>query len=108
MINLTENAIKAIKEISAAEGLEHRSIKLRVIGGGCAGFTYDMYFSDKPAELDEVFSFEDDIKIIVDPLSLQYVENVTIDFIDSDFGRGFKFLNPDTKGSCGCGSSFSI
>ena len=107
MIDFTENAIKAVKEISNGEGIGHFNVRLRVIGGGCAGFSYDMYFEDKIGDMDEVFEF-DGIKAVVDPLSNQYLENVVVDFIDSQIGRGFKFNNPNVKGSCGCGSSFSV
>lgn len=107
MIELTENAIKALKEMSDADEVGHYTVRLRVIGGGCAGFTHDMYFEEKINELDEVFEF-DGVKAVVDPLSHQYLEGVTVDFIDSEFGRGFKFLNPNAKGSCGCGSSVSF
>jgi iron-sulfur cluster insertion protein len=107
MITITDKAKQMIKHLSDAEAIGHYSIRLRVIGGGCAGFSYDMYFEDKPGELDEIFEF-DEVKIVSDPLSLQYVENVEIDYVDSPLGGGFKFNNPSATGSCGCGSSFSV
>lgn len=107
MITVTEKAVKEIKNISDAEGIGHYSVRLRVIGGGCAGFTYDMYFEEKVNEMDETVEV-DGVKVIVDPLSLQYLEDIEVDYTDSQFGRGFKFNNPNVKGSCGCGSSFSV
>lgn len=103
---MTEKAIKAAKELAEAEGISHTSIRLRVLGGGCAGFRYDMFFEETINELDDVSEF-DGVKIIVDPLSLQYLENLEIDYIDELIGSGFKFNNPNVTGSCGCGSSFS-
>lgn len=108
MIQLTEKAIKKIKEISEAEGLGHLTIRVGVKGGGCAGYTQDMFFEDRPAkEMDEVIE-QDGITILIDPLSNQYMENTTIDWVDSMFGAGFKFLNPNVTGSCGCGSSVTF
>lgn len=106
MIQLTEKAITKIKEFAEAEGLS-LSIRVKVIGGGCAGFVNDMEFDDNVGEFDEVIK-QGEIKIVVDPLSLQYLEGSTIDFIDSQFGSGFKFLNPNVKSSCGCGHSSSF
>lgn len=111
MIQITEKAALKVKEISDSEGIGHYNIRVRVVGGGCAGFTYDMYYEDKVGELDETIECTDyygTIKIIVDPLSFQYLEEVTIDYLDSQFGAGFKFLNPAVTGSCGCGSSVSF
>jgi len=111
MIQVTEKAALKIKEISDSEGIGHYNIRVRVVGGGCAGFTYDMYYEDKIGELDETIDITDyygTIKVVIDPLSLQYLEEVTIDYLDSQFGAGFKFLNPAVTGSCGCGSSVSF
>jgi iron-sulfur cluster insertion protein len=107
MIDITENAIKAVKQISEETGVGHFTIRLRVIGGGCSGFNYDMYYEDKVSEMDEVFEISD-IKVVVDPLSMQYLDGVSVDYVEGMFGNGFKFNNPNSKGSCGCGSSFSV
>ena len=77
------------------------------MGGGCAGFRYDMYFDEDPAkELDEEIVVEG-ITFRVDPMSLQYIDDTEIDYIDGLTGTGFKFINPNVKGSCGCGHSFN-
>lgn len=107
MIHITEKAAKAVVEISESEGIGHLTIRVRVIGGGCAGFTHDMVFDDQITDMDEIEEF-DNIKIVVDPLSYQYLDEVTIDFVDGPMGAGFKFLNPNVTGSCGCGSSVSF
>jgi iron-sulfur cluster insertion protein len=106
MITITEKAAAKVKEIATAESLDGQGLRLRVIGGGCAGFTYDLYFEDKVGEMDEEFESHG-VKLYVDPLSFQYLEQTEIDFVEGDHGSGFKFNNPSAKGSCGCGSSFS-
>jgi iron-sulfur cluster insertion protein len=106
MIYLTEKAANQIKEISEAESLGHLTVRVKVVGGGCAGFTNDMYFDDQVSEMDEVCEL-DGVKVVCDPLSFQYLDETTIDYVDGPFGAGFKFLNPNVKGSCGCGSSVS-
>lgn len=106
MIYLTEKAAKQIVEISEAEGIGHLIVRVKVIGGGCAGFTNDMVFDDQVGEMDEVFEL-DGVKVVCDPLSFQYLDETTIDWVESPYGSGFKFLNPNVKGTCGCGSSVS-
>lgn len=106
MITVTERAAAKVKEIADAEGLAGQGLRLRVIGGGCAGFSYDLYFEDAIGEMDEQFESLG-VKLYVDPLSFQYLENTEIDYVEGVHGSGFKFNNPNTKGTCGCGSSFS-
>ncbi len=98
MITITEKAASKVKEIADAEALAGQGLRLRVVGGGCAGFSYDLYFEDQIGELDEQY---------IDPLSFQYLENTEIDYVEGVHGSGFKFSNPNVKGTCGCGSSFS-
>ena len=106
MISVTDKAVAKIKEISEAEGIGHFNVRLRVIGGGCAGFSYDMYYEDKPSDMDETHEVNG-VTVVVDPLSWQYLEGVEIDYVEGHMGAGFKFINPNVKGTCGCGSSFS-
>lgn len=107
MIHITEKAADKVKEISDGEGIGHYIIRVKVVGGGCAGFSYDMVFDDSIGDLDEVTEL-DGIKVVADPISFQYLDEVVLDFLDSEHGAGFKFINPNVKGTCGCGSSFSV
>ena len=107
MITLTSLAAEKVKEIAEAEGLDDQGLRLRVIGGGCAGFQYDLFFEDSPAPMDETFDSHG-IKLYVDPLSYQYLEGTEIDFVETVLGSGFKFKNPNVSGTCGCGSSFQM
>ncbi len=106
MITITEKAAAKVREIADAEALHGQGLRLRVIGGGCAGFTYDLYFEDKLGEMDEEFE-SNGVKLYVDPMSFQYLEGTEIDYVEGLHGAGFKFNNPTSKTSCGCGSSFS-
>ncbi len=105
MISITELAADKVKEIAKSEGLENQGLRLRVLGGGCAGFQYDLYFEENPTDMDESFE-SNGIKLFVDPLSFQYLDGTEIDYVETAAGSGFKFGNPNVSGSCGCGSSF--
>ena len=107
MINITEKAIEKLKELSESEGIGHNTVRLKVIGGGCNGFAYDLLFDDIINDNDE-FAEADGIKIVVDELSLAYLEEITVDYIDGVMSSGFKFLSPAVKSTCGCGSSVSF
>lgn len=106
MIDLTPKAGEKVKEIRTAENLGEQGLRVRVIGGGCSGFTYDLFFEDETTDLDTHFESHG-INLYVDMMSLQYLEGTTIDYVEGLHGAGFKFLNPKAKATCGCGSSFS-
>ena len=107
MITITEKAASKVREIAESESLDGQGLRLRVVGGGCAGFSYDLYFEDKIDEMDETFE-HNGVKLYIDPLSFQYLEATEIDYVEGAHGSGFKFNNPNVKGSCGCGSSVSF
>lgn len=107
MVNITAMAATKVNEIRDAEGIEgHLALRLRVVGGGCAGFSYDLYF-DEPAEVDRQFEIQG-VKVVVDEMSLMYLVGTEIDYVEGLQGAGFKFNNPNVKSTCGCGSSFSV
>lgn len=107
MISITPLAADKVREISQSEGLDGQGLRLRVIGGGCAGFQYDLYFEDKPTDMDERYESHG-VQLFVDPLSYQYLDGTEIDYVEGAHGAGFKFGNPNVTGSCGCGSSFKV
>lgn len=107
MIRLTPVAALKVNEIRAAEAIEdHMALRLRVVGGGCAGFSYDLYF-DEIGEVDRQLEVEG-VKVVVDEMSLMYLVGVEVDYVEGLQGAGFKFHNPNVKSTCGCGSSFSV
>ena len=107
MLLLTSVAATKVNEIREAEGIEATmALRLRVVGGGCAGFSYDLYF-DEPAEVDRQFEVQG-VRCVVDEMSLMYLVGTEIDYVEGLQGAGFKFNNPNVKSTCGCGSSFSV
>lgn len=106
-ICLTALAAQKVKEIHASEQMEETyGLRLRVVGGGCSGFTYDLYFDTSTVGMDKVYEHQG-IKLIVDQMSLQYLRGTQIDYVEGLQGAGFKFNNPNVKSTCGCGSSFN-
>ncbi len=107
MLGLTAKAAEKVREIQAAENIEASyGLRLRVVGGGCSGFAYDLYF-DQVTELDRTFDSHG-VKLVVDQMSLQYLAGTMVDYVEGLQGAGFKFTNPNVKSTCGCGSSFSV
>ena len=96
MITITDKAATKVSEIAKDEDLLGQGLRLRVIGGGCAGFSYDLYFEEKPTEMDEEFE-DKGVKLYVDPLSFQYLDGTEIDYVEGLHGSGFKFVNPNEK-----------
>jgi iron-sulfur cluster assembly accessory protein len=104
---LTEVAAEKVREIREAETIEENfALRVKVMGGGCSGFQYDLYF-DEHADGDYVFESHG-IKLVSDQMSFMYLMGTNIDYVEGLQGAGFKFNNPNTTGSCGCGSSFSV
>jgi iron-sulfur cluster assembly accessory protein len=105
-VNLTAMAATKVKEIRAEESIEQSyALRLKVQGGGCSGFSYDLYF-DQQQEIDHAFECHG-VKLICDQMSLMYLMGTEVDYVEGLHGAGFKFNNPNVKSTCGCGSSFS-
>lgn len=106
MISLTTKAKEKLIEISDEEGVSP-SIRVKAKGGGCNGFIFDIAFEEAISDIDEVFDI-DGIKVIIDPLSLEYFEGLEIDYKTSDFDAGFIFNAPLARSNCGCGKSVAF
>lgn len=106
-LTLTEIAAEKVREIRSSENIEpHYALRVKVMGGGCSGFQYDLYFDEK-AEGD--YEFESSgVTLVSDQMSFMYLMGTAIDYVEGLQGAGFKFNNPNSTGSCGCGSSFSV
>jgi len=106
MLNLTDAAIIKIREILKNESSNNPKLRIFVEGGGCSGFQYG--FSIEEVDTGEDFNINiDDIEVLIDPISAQYVDGITVDFKDDLEGARFTMSNPNAKTTCGCGSSFS-
>jgi iron-sulfur cluster assembly protein len=103
MIILTDKAIKKIKEIADSEGLI-TSIRVKCLGSGCSGVVRDIHFEEQIMELDEL-SDQDGIKIIIDPFSSALLDETIVEYVEEEFGGGFRFSSHNVKSSCGCGKS---
>jgi iron-sulfur cluster insertion protein len=104
---ITDKAVSKVKEMANQQGLEGHGLRLMVVGGGCSGFTYDMDLENQENDGDSVIE-RDGLKVYVDPMSHQYLDGTTIDYIESFKFSGFHFENPNATRTCGCGSSFAV
>jgi iron-sulfur cluster assembly accessory protein len=107
LVKLSLRAAEKVKAIRAEEKIEDGyGLRLKVMGGGCSGFSYDLFF-DQPQDVDQVFESQG-IRMVCDQMSLMYLAGTEVDYVESVQGSGFKFTNPNVKSTCGCGSSFSV
>jgi len=103
-IEITAAAADEISKQRAKRGSADAMIRIGVRGGGCTGFTYVFEWAEQTRPTDKVFSAHG-VSIVVDPKSLVYLGGMQLDFVRGMMGHGFKFNNPNAKGSCGCGES---
>ena len=104
MITVTQAAAAKLKDLMAKEGSTDQGLRIRVRGGGCSGYEYQLAF-DTPHEGDQVIE-QGGVKVVIDSKSLLFLAGSEIDFQDGLTGAGFAIKNPNAKGSCGCGQSF--
>src|SRR5262245_493457 len=109
MINVTEVAASKINELLAEENKVGAGLRVFVQGGGCSGFQYGLMIEEGESSTDADQVFESNgVKLFVDPISIRYLQNAEVDFIDNLTGGGFTIKNPNAKSTCGCGSSLSV
>ena len=106
MIALTSQAKDQVKRL-----LEQQKagavLRVGVRGGGCSGMTYDVKIDTQAKADDRVFD-NDGIQVVCDPKSIFYLDGMSLDFSTELVGGGFKFINPNATGTCGCGTSFTV
>jgi iron-sulfur cluster assembly protein len=109
-IAVTDRAIAEIRKSSANRAQRPQGLRVGIRGGGCTGFSYLFEWSDADARPeDKVLSFEDgQVRVFIDPKSYIYLDGSTLEFATTMMGRGFKFVNPNVKGECGCGHSVTF
>ena len=105
-ITITDNAADRVKTFLTNRG-KGVGLRVGVKTTGCSGMAYVIEFADEIDKSDTVFE-EKGIKIIVDPKCLLYLDGTELDFTKEGLNEGFKFINPNVKGECGCGESFQV
>ena len=104
---ITESAAKRITALIAQEKEDGARFRLTVNGGGCSGFRYDFSFDSKKSQNDIVIT-KDNAEVVIDDLSITFLNNSVLDFQEDLGGASFVVKNPNATAKCGCGSSFSV
>lgn len=105
-ITVSANAARRIKEILTGEP-EGSHLRVSVEGGGCSGFRYE-FAVDQILQDEDLAVERDGVRVVIDPVSLEYMRGSEIDFVDELIGASFQIRNPNAISGCGCGTSFSI
>ncbi len=106
MINLTDAALGEVRRLRLKSGDTQKFLRLGVTNAGCSGMSYTMKLDHEHRPDDEFYDYEG-VGVAVDPVSLPYLNQLTLDYSGDLMGGGFRFHNPNATHTCGCGSSFS-
>ena len=104
-IELTSAAADAVQDLLAKRELDDMALRVFVSGGGCSGFQYGMALEDNIRETD-IVTEQHGVRLVVDEISINYLDGAKVDYVDEIMGSGFKIENPNAVSTCGCGSSF--
>ena len=104
-VTLTDAAASKAKSLLDQEGRDDLRLRVAVQPGGCSGLVYQLYFDERMLDGDAVRDFEG-VEVVVDRMSVPYLDGATIDFVDTIEKQGFTIDNPNASGSCACGDSF--
>ncbi len=103
---ITDAAAAKVKSLLEQEGRDDLRLRLAVQPGGCSGLIYQLYFDERTLDGDAIRDF-DGVGVVVDKMSVPYLDGATIDFADTIEKQGFTIDNPNASSSCACGDSFS-
>ncbi len=106
-IIFTDNAVSKVSELIAEEGNDNLKLRVYVTGGGCSGFQYGFTF-DEEVNDDDTSIVKNGVTVLVDAMSIQYLNGAEVDYKEDLSGAQFVIRNPTAKTTCGCGSSFSV
>lgn len=107
-VTLTKKATDMVRITREQEGIDAtHGLRIAVRGGGCSGFEYALDFEKEPRDNDWIYE-QNGLMVYVDAVSAKYLEGTEIDYVLGATGAGFKFNNPQARGTCGCGSSFAV
>ena len=105
MVTLSTTAARKVSDLRLEEGKPEWGLRVRVVGGGCSGMSYELGWEDEAGSDDSVIETHG-VKVFIDKHSAPYLEGSEIDFVENDMmGAGFSIKNPNVKSSCGCGQS---
>jgi iron-sulfur cluster assembly accessory protein len=105
-VGLSEAAAEKVRSLMIQEGRDDLRLRLAVQPGGCSGLIYQLYFDERMLDGDAVREFGDGVEVVVDKMSVPYLDGASIDFEDTIQKQGFTIDNPNAAGSCACGDSF--
>lgn len=105
-VGLSEAAAQKVRSLMTQEGRDDLRLRLAVQPGGCSGLIYQLYFDERMLDGDAVREFGDGVEVVVDKMSVPYLDGASIDFEDTIQKQGFTIDNPNAAGSCACGDSF--
>jgi len=105
-MNIAESAVTRLRELRAEENNPDLKFRVFVQGGGCSGMQYGFTFDEEQNDDDFDFQF-DDLTVLVDSMSMEYLRDASIEFREDTMGASFVIENPQAQTTCGCGSSFS-
>lgn len=108
MFQISENAAKLIRKMANKNGFPAGGLRIGIKAGGCSGLSYVFAWEPGPRDGDHVFDGPDGAKVFVDQKSYRFIDGTTLDYDTSLVSKGFTFDNPNAKGTCGCGTSFSV
>jgi iron-sulfur cluster assembly accessory protein len=108
LIKLTEAAGRKMRQLMQRDGVADGALRVKIVGGGCAGLEYKMDFDKNPPTPKDILVETAGTRVLVDVKSALYVSGSEIDFVDAMIGGGFKIHNPNATQSCSCGESFSV
>lgn len=106
-LQFTDSAVAKVKELIDEEGNANLMLRVFISGGGCSGFQYGFTFDDNISDGDAVIE-RGEVKLLIDPMSVQYLTGAEIDYSEGLEGAQFVIRNPNAATTCGCGSSFSV
>ena len=108
MFQISENASKLIKKMTLKNGIPEGGLRIGIKAGGCSGLSYTFSWEATPRQNDHIFEGLEGAKVFIDPKSYRFIDGTTLDYDTSLVSKGFTFDNPNAKGTCGCGTSFSV
>lgn len=106
-ITLSDNFVKRLKELRIQQNAPDLNLRIQVDGGGCQGFEY-MFKPETVQNADDLAFEKDGVSVIIDEISLPFLDGAEVDYVDDLIGAHFKINNPNATSSCGCGTSFSV